>query len=705
VVVLEPLDAASMRELLAGLVPGIPDAVVERVLERADGVPLYAVETVRMLLSEGLVTAEDGVYRPVGDLSELSVPPSLHALIASRLDGLEAADRSLLQAGSVIGKSFSIDAIAAVSGQTVAEVTPRLRDLVRREMLSLEADPRSPEQGQYGFVQGLIREVAYGTLARRDRRRLHLAAARYFETLDDEGIAGALAEHYVSAYRAQPEGPEGDAVAAQARVALRGAAERARSLGSFKQAVRFLEQALEVTTDPDEERQLHAAASDAAMIAGRPDDQMRHAVHALELARAGGDRAQTMAALDGYGLALIIAGQPAEASDLLTAAREEYHDLSETPEYVRLSAQLARTTMLSGNAADALLLVDETLPAAERLGMIPETLNLIVTRGPVLANLGRLREAIVALTGAVEAGSSYQMPEVELRARVNLSYCAAPEDPQLAYRVAREGLVVARRLGMRGPGFYMLGNAADAGLQVGDWDWVLTQLEEALSAGEEDTVAELRLAQIQGMKGADVGAKLEAFAADAAEMTEVQAPATVADARAWVALAQGDFQRALEFAKASTAVGPGPDGSALVPAARAAAWLGDRQALDDAVRQLEELPGRVPAAAAREARAAVAALDGRRGEAQAGFADAIRRYRELGLEFASAMCTLDLVTMLGASDPDARAAADDAAALFERVGARPLQELLATALRAPKTPVARVATERAGAPTLQATSE
>jgi predicted ATPase len=266
--VLEPLDAASMRELLAGLVPGLPDAVVSRILERADGVPLYAVETVRMLLSEGLLVAEDGVVRSVGDLSELSVPPSLHALIASRLDGLDPADRTLLQAGSVIGKSFSVDSIAAVSGQTADEVRPRLRDLVRREMLTLEGDPRSPELGQYAFVQSLIREVAYGTLARRDRRRLHLAAARFFETLDDEGIAGALAEHYVAAYRAQPEGPEGDAVAAQARVALRGAADRARSLGSFSQAIRFLDQALEVTADPDEQRQLHAAAADAALFAG-----------------------------------------------------------------------------------------------------------------------------------------------------------------------------------------------------------------------------------------------------------------------------------------------------------------------------------------------------------------------------------------------------------------------------------------------------
>ena len=265
--------------------PGLPAPVVERVLERAEGIPLYAVETVRMLLADGLVTFEDGVYRPTGDLSELSVPASLHALIASRLDGLDAADRSLLQAASVIGKTFSVDGLAAVSGLQPDELVRRLRALVRREMLTLEADPRSPERGQYGFTQGLIREVAYGTLAKRDRRRMHIAAARYFESLDDDQIAGALAEHYLAAYRAQPDGPEGAAVAAQARLALRGAADRARSLGSYVQATRFLEQALEVTTDPAEEAQLHAAAGRASLNGLLIDEANRHMARSLELAR------------------------------------------------------------------------------------------------------------------------------------------------------------------------------------------------------------------------------------------------------------------------------------------------------------------------------------------------------------------------------------------------------------------------------------
>ena len=109
---------------------------------------------------------------------------------------------------------------------------------MRRELLALETDPRSPERGQYAFVQALIREVAYNTLARRDRKARHLAAARFFESLGSDEAAGALAGHYLAAHRNAPEGAEADAVAAQARIALRAAAERAAALGSHEQARR-----------------------------------------------------------------------------------------------------------------------------------------------------------------------------------------------------------------------------------------------------------------------------------------------------------------------------------------------------------------------------------------------------------------------------------------------------------------------------------
>src|SRR5207253_6270581 len=74
---LEPLSEAEMRELLAGLVPGLPEAAAAAIVARADGVPLYAVETVRMLVADGRVAQVDGTYRPTGDLGELAVPDTL----------------------------------------------------------------------------------------------------------------------------------------------------------------------------------------------------------------------------------------------------------------------------------------------------------------------------------------------------------------------------------------------------------------------------------------------------------------------------------------------------------------------------------------------------------------------------------------------------------------------------------------------------
>jgi class 3 adenylate cyclase len=87
---LEPLGTEAMRGLLAGLVPGLPTSARDAIVARADGIPLYAVETVRMLLAQGRVVLEGGVYRPVDDLRDLAVPETLTALIAARLDELDA---------------------------------------------------------------------------------------------------------------------------------------------------------------------------------------------------------------------------------------------------------------------------------------------------------------------------------------------------------------------------------------------------------------------------------------------------------------------------------------------------------------------------------------------------------------------------------------------------------------------------------------
>ncbi len=265
-----------MRELLAGLIPGLPDTAADAIVARADGIPLYAVETVRMLLAEGRLVERDGAYAPMGDLTDLAVPDTLTALVAARLDGLDAADRGLVHDAAVLGQSFTLAGLAAVSGVDPSELEPRLRDLVRRELLVQSVDPRSPERGQYAFVQALIREVAYNTLARADRKTRHLAAARYFESLGSDELAGALAGHYLAAHANAAPGGEADALAAQARIALRAAADRALALGAHDQAVAFLEQAVTVSADPAEQGEMLERASESAAAGGAISSRPRH---------------------------------------------------------------------------------------------------------------------------------------------------------------------------------------------------------------------------------------------------------------------------------------------------------------------------------------------------------------------------------------------------------------------------------------------
>ena len=277
-----------MRELLNGLVPGLPEEALAAIIGRAEGVPLYAVETVRGLLADGRIQRNGDLYEPIGDLSNITVPDSLRSLIASRLDALEPADRTLLQDASVLGQVFSADALAAITGAT-DDLEPRLRALVRRELLEIEADPRSPERGQYRFVQSLIQEVAYGTLARRDRRSRHLAVARHYEGIGDDEMAGALASHYLAAREASDEGAEADAVSAQARLALTGAADRAAALGALRPGGRYLEQALAITTDPADRAPLldRAARSAARPRPATPSATRRRQLQPIESSATG----------------------------------------------------------------------------------------------------------------------------------------------------------------------------------------------------------------------------------------------------------------------------------------------------------------------------------------------------------------------------------------------------------------------------------
>ncbi len=687
---LEPLTAEQMRELLNGLVPGLPPEAVEVSVGRADGIPLYAVETVRMLLADRRLEAVgDGTFRPTGELGRLAIPETLRSLVASRLDALDDQDRSLLQHASVLGQTFALETLAAIGGLAGDELTPRLRGLVRRELLALEADPRSPERGQYTFVQGLIREVAYGTLSRRERRERHLAAARHFEAEGDEEIAGALASHYLAAHGASEAGPEADAVAAQARLALRAAADRASSLGSYAQALAYLEQALEVTPDPADRAPSLERAAHAADFAGRYDRGIELAAEAIEAYGSAGDLVGAAKAARLRGMILMDAGRLHDAADILEAAISSLPAGNPEAE-AALYASLSRAYMRLYDNDRAVEAADRALPIAEHRRMVDIVAEAFSNKGSAFASMGRWREAAALLAAAAEHAQAAGNMELHVRARNNLAVALGDEDPWRAQTIVAEALELARRLGLRSmTNWFTTGHAFHSWWRASNWDETLTLLADALEDAASDTDRQrLRLMEIllrasRGEQPEGATEFLESLAKSADDPAH-RGPAH--GLQGMLAFARNDLGAAYEmFARAQDIFDQ--DTPALEWGTRCGFWLGDRQRAAWFVERLERMPhsGRSFLCLRTWARAGMAALEGAHDEALTGFVEAIRVRQEMRLELLAACFVLDALIMLP-DRPELMPFVDQAHAVFERVGARPYLNRLAEATRGAGVP-------------------
>ena len=539
-----------MRELLAGLVPGLPAPTTASIIARADGIPLYAVETIRMLLSDGRLREVEGHYEPVGELGELAVPETLQALIAARLDGLDPTDRTLLQDAAVLGQSFTLAGLAAVSGEERTALEERLRGLGKLELIAQDVDPRSPERGMYAFVQALIREVAYGTLANRDRRARHLAAARFFDSLDDPELAGALAAHFVAAYRAAPDGPEGEAVAAQARVSLRAAADRAEALGAARQAVTFLEQALEVTTGDAERADLLDRAGEAATTAARADLAEAFLTSATEIRERLGDRVALARTIGLHAQAMSDGRRRDAAVALLRPVMDSLGDLADDPVGIHLTQLFGRSLLLTNDYDAALVATNRALAAAERNGLVRIAADALETKGMVAMYQGRQWEARALLEGCRLLAEEHNLPVIQMRAMNSLAGTIAHDDVAAALRLERSAIAIARELGRRTSELTTLGNAAEDARRTGEWDWALSELDTALQLDiDETTRLTLRGAKefYQLLRGRSHDSEFDELLAAVEVLDDHDVAAGAFDLRAYAALAKGDWRAAHDF--------------------------------------------------------------------------------------------------------------------------------------------------------------
>ena len=673
---LGPMDDAEVQRLLVGLLPGLPEPAVLRIVERAEGIPLYAVETVRMLLDTGAVVEEDGHYRVEGDISQLAVAETLHALIAARLDANPPQDRTLLQNAAVLGLSFPRAALAAVAGLPDGELDGALERLTRRQFLQIDTDPRSPERGQYRFVQALLREIAYQSLARADRRERHLAAARYFEALGEDELSGVLASHYLDAYGASRPGPEADAVAAQARIALQAAADRAMSLHSHRQAVSYLEQALTVTKDVAERAALHERIATSSEYAGLLSAGSDHASEAAALYRDVGDGRGAIRANTLVGRNLVTSHREEDAVEHLQRTISDGRELGDVPELGAAYAELARSQMLQDDHEDAVKSADQAL----RLGAAEPsaTIEALVTKGTSLQVVGRVVESEATLRGAIDVAERHGLVAASLRARNNLSLPISFGDLVASEKVSRDGYEMAVRYGHRPFMFQFLLNLLEVDVRRGDWE---VDMDHVVALEESESIYPFYRAAFARSRAMRAGLRGDREAAerhlaqaqrDSAELQSNQMVAAVALLRAWVAFFVNDWPMVGRLGPGAAVNSNFSSEAGWVMAC--AATAGDLAAdLDAAIATLAEssLTGAVTDRLHMAASAAHAARHGRWDAAHAGFQEAVDWLLEHGDLTYGHLAGLMWNELTGGRRPEAAAAGSAAETFFAERGGRP----------------------------------
>jgi class 3 adenylate cyclase/predicted ATPase len=684
---LEPLSRQAMEDLLAGLVPGLPDDVGRQILARAEGIPLYAVETVRMLLDRGLLEREGPAYRPTDQIETLDVPETLHSLIAARLDGLTAGERRLVQDGSVLGKTFTKQGLVAVAGRTEEQFEPLLSSLLRKEVLSIQADPRSPERGQYAFLQDIVRYVAYETLSKRERKAKHLAAARFLASTwgaEEDEIAEVVAAHYLDSFKAAPDDPDADELRATAREMMVRAGERAASLGASAEAQRAFERAIELTDDPVRQGELYERAGVMAYDGARVDDAASHYEHAIELFDARG--ASHASARVSARLAEIMwdRGRLEHGLEIMNRAFEVLSQEAPDEDLAELAAQLGRFMFFAGQHDVALERIDTALDLAEAL-MLPEVLaQAMNTRGTILASRNRKTEGLSLLRTALTVAVENDRPSAALRAYYNLADLMSQSDRyQEGAELVQKGLELARRVGNRYWEWSFLGHAYSF-CSLGEWDEVLAA--RAGLPAEDWSAARIAFGTIltsgvlvklnRGLVD-DAERDVRAFG-DLGDSADLQERAQHRFAEAAVLLARGDPARALAAAEDACATRDSNGitfesvKEAFLVAVEAALALGDVIKANELLAGVEALPsGRCP----QFLRAHVSRFRANLGSERAEdlFKGAAGLFRELALPFHLAVTQLEHGEWLAsqARGEEGQSLLAEAREIFEQLEATP----------------------------------
>jgi predicted ATPase len=338
-ILLEPLGEDHTRELIGNLLShaALPPETAARIAGATEGNPLFAEELLAMLIDDGLLRRDDGHWAVADELADLPVPPTIHALLAARIEALPDRERALLAHASVEGTVFHRGALDALMPGAVAPAIERdLSALVRRDLISPERSGFVADEA-FRFRHILIRDAAYRSLPKERRAALHQRFAGWVEEAAgprlgafEEIVGFHLEQAFLLLVQLGADDPDTEALAERAAKHLEAAGRRALARSDHTAAARLLERS-------------------AAMLAG--DDRRRAGL------------------LPDLATALIEAGRLADADDVLADAQRAAAEAADerAGAHVLVEQQFLRLHRgESAGASEAAPVIDRVLPVFER---------------------------------------------------------------------------------------------------------------------------------------------------------------------------------------------------------------------------------------------------------------------------------------------------------------------------------------------------
>jgi class 3 adenylate cyclase/tetratricopeptide (TPR) repeat protein len=562
-ILLEPLSAGESHELMANLLgpAELPESVQDRITKAAEGNPLFVEEMLRMLIDDGSLVREDEGWIATRDLAPTKVPPTIHALLAARIDRLGPDERAIMERGSVEGKLFHVGGVTRLCPEPLRPaVRPSLMALVRKELIRPDRSELVGEDA-FRFRHMLLRDAAYESMPKETRADLHERFAAWFE----ERAPQTIELDAILAYHLE------QAASYRGELGIAGAHERELA---HKAASRYLDAGRSAMARGDA-RSARNVLVRAVDLLPAGDELLPRAMY--ELGNAQQVTGQFSAAERSLNFAIAAATDPSNERIALLAGVVLHEvrsrtdtDLSDTAYLSGVDGALARFAELAddeGIAVASLARIpvgswEENLAAAERAAMYARRAGLSSLESRALS-----LEAISCIWSDVPADDGAERCRSILRRISGDRYPEAVVHSALGFLVAAMGRIDEGRgevrrsrellasLGIEGQVPYAF-TGCYVGLLAGDLEEARTASAEGVQAmerlGEKNRLS--TLAAMVARTFASEGDILEAehyiaMAEEAAQPDDVDTFGTIAIARAYVQSVRGQHEDAARVAQ------------------------------------------------------------------------------------------------------------------------------------------------------------